>query len=54
MTPVTETYIHSGHVQRAIFLCEFKALFPRGGQSVIKIIGTITIAKIVCEIKIVR
>jgi|HubBroStandDraft_6_1064221.scaffolds.fasta_scaffold302646_2 hypothetical protein len=53
ITPVTETYIHNGHVQRAMTLCLSNRSF-NARLSVIKISGTITTARIVCEIRIVR
>lgn len=53
MTPVTDTYIHKGSVQRAIFLwASNRSLKAR--DSVINIIGTMTIAKRVCVSRIKR
>ena len=46
-TPVTDTYIQSGQVQRAIRRClSNRSRSPR--TSVTRIIGTITIARRVC------
>ncbi len=53
ITPVTETYIHSGQVQRAIARCwGYRAFSPR--LNVMMAIGTMTMASVTCEIRIAK
>ena len=52
-TPVTETYIQSGQVQRAILLCNSKRFFTARCK-VISTSGTMTTARTVCVSSSVR